>query len=215
MLMIKIFVIDDHHIFRDGIQLLIDSVEDIRLVGDAASGKEALQKLQTVTPDVILMDVQMPDANGIAVTRQVKRLYPNIAVLMLTMLEDDQSLFSAMKAGACGYILKGIYQDDMLGAIRMAASGGAVFSPRMAARMASYFGRMQPNRHPNAPDLSQREIDILNRIAAGDDNVAIAETLHISPKTVRNNVSQLLKKLEATDRLEAANRARNAGLIDY
>lgn len=213
--MIKIFVIDDHHIFRDGIQLLIDSVEDIRLVGDAASGKEALQKLQTVTPDVILMDVQMPDANGIAVTRQVKRLYPNIAVLMLTMLEDDQSLFSAMKAGACGYILKGIYQDDMLGAIRMAASGGAVFSPRMAARMASYFGRMQPNRSPDAPDLNQRERDILNRIAAGDDNTAIAETLHLSPKTVRNYVSQLLKKLAASDRLEAASKARDAGLIDY
>ena len=213
--MIKLFVVDDHHIFRDGIRMLIDSVDDIVVVGDAAAGAEALRKLRSVTPDVVLMDVQMPGENGIAVTRQVKQLYPDLAVLMLTMFDDDHSLFSAMKAGASGYVLKGIYQSDMLDAIRVAARGGAVFSPLMAARMAAYFGRIQPNRHPDAPELNPREYDILKRIAAGDNNVTIAEALHISPKTVRNNVSQLLNKLKATDRIEAANKARDAGLIDY
>lgn len=213
--MIKLFVVDDHPIFRDGVRMLIDSVEDITLVGDAESGTDALRQLATLSADVILMDVQMPDENGIAVTRKIKELYPEVAVLMLTMFEDDNSLFSAMKAGACGYILKGVNQTDMLGSIRLAASGGAVFSPRMATRMAAYFGRVQPNRSPNAPDLNQRERDILTRIAAGDDNTAIAETLHLSPKTVRNYISQLLKKLEVSDRLAAVEKARIAGLIDY
>ena len=161
------------------------------------------------------MDVHMPDENGITVTRQIKQRYPEVAVLMLTMFEDDNSLFSAMKAGACGYILKGINQTDMLGSIRLAANGGAVFSPRIAARMAAYFGRIQPTRSPNAPTLNQRERDILNCITAGDDNVAIADKLSLSPKTVRNYVSQLLKKLEAADRIEAADKARQRGLIDY
>ena len=213
--MVKLFVIDDHHIFRDGVQMLVDSVDDIEIVGDAASGKEALQKLASVQPDVILMDVHMPDENGIAVTRKVKALYPNVAVLMLTMFEEDNSLFSAMKAGACGYILKGINQNDMLGSIRLAANGGAVFSPRMAARMAAYFGRVQPIRPSDAPDLNQRERDILARIAAGDDNASIADNLHLSQKTVRNYVSRLLKKLGTNDRAEAVQRARQNGLLDY
>ena len=213
--MVKLFVIDDHHIFRDGVQMLIDSVNDIEIVGDAASGKEALVKLKDVQPDVILMDVHMPDENGISVTRQVKSVYPDIAVLMLTMFEEDNALFSAMKAGACGYILKGINQTDMLGSIRIAANGGAVFSPRMAARLAAHFGRVQPVRPKNAPMLNRREFDVLERIIAGDDNASIGEALHLSPKTVRNYVSQLLKKLDVNNRLEVAAKARASGLIDY
>lgn len=211
--MIKLFVVDDHHIFRDGLQMLIDSVADIEIVGAAASGEAALSLLETITPDVILMDVHMPNENGIAVTRKIKQLYPEIAVLMLTMFEDDHSLFSAMKAGACGYVLKGVNQTDMLGSVRLAASGGAVFSPRIAARMGAYFGRMQ-SPQANIPTLNQRERDILKRITAGDDNLTIAQTLSLSPKTVRNYVSQLLKKLGASDRLEAATIARDAGLFD-
>ncbi len=213
--MIKLFVIDDHHIFRDGVRMLIDSVDDMEVVGDAASGLLALELLETVQPDVILMDVQMPDENGITVTRQIKDLYPDIAVLMLTMFEQDHSLFSAMKAGACGYILKGINQTEMLGAIRVAAGGGVVFSPRLKERMATYFGRIQPTRPPNAPAINQREQDILGRIADGEDNKAIAQAMSLSPKTVRNYVSQLLKKLDVNDRSEAVSKARSTGLIDY
>jgi DNA-binding NarL/FixJ family response regulator len=213
--MIKIFVVDDHEIFRDGLRLLIESTDDLTVIGEAESGEGVLEKLAANPPDLILMDIHMPGENGIEVTRRIKQQYPGLVVLILTMFEDDKSVFAAMRAGASGYVLKGIKHDEMLQMLRVAASGGAVFSPRIAGHIIQWFTGMdtpQPDTTLELPELSRRELDILTLIAAGDDNPTIAEKLFLSPKTVRNYVSQVLTKLEATDRLDAAAKARRAGL---
>ena len=214
--MIQIFVVDDHEIFRDGLRLLIDAAEDMTLIGEAESGADVLAQLANVQPDLILMDIHMPGENGIEVTRRIKQRYPELTVLMLTMFEDDKSVFAAMRAGASGYILKGIKPAEMLQTLRLAASGGAVFSPRIAGYIMQWFTQMQTTFPETQEDedlgLSQREKDVLALIAAGDDNTSISEKLVLSPKTVRNYVSQVLKKLEVTDRKAAAKKARQAGL---
>ena len=216
--MINVFIVDDHQIFRDGLRLLIDSAEDITLIGEAESGASALAQLKQLQPDLILMDIQMPNENGIDITFQVKRLYPQTHVLMLTMFEDEQSVFAALQAGACGYILKGIKHGDLLSAMRVAAGGGAIFSPRIAARIMTYFGNLHSASAAPSPTvqlprgLSQRERDVLQLLAQGEDNNTIADRLTVTPKTVRNYVSQVLKKLEVRDRFEAAALAQRAGL---
>jgi DNA-binding NarL/FixJ family response regulator len=214
-MMIDIFVVDDHEIFRDGLRLLIDSTDDMTLIGEAESGADVLTKLADIQPDLILMDIHMPGENGIDVTRRVKQHYPDMIVLMLTMFEDDKSVFAAMRAGASGYILKGIKHNEMLQTLRVAATGGAVFSPRIAGYIMQFFAQMEtakPATTAELPKLSRRELDILSLIAAGDDNPMIAEKLTLSPKTVRNLVSQVLKKLEVSDRIAAAEKARQAGI---
>ena len=213
--MIDIFVVDDHEIFRDGLRLLIDSTDDMTLIGEAESGADVLTKLADVQPNLILMDIHMPGENGIDVTRRIKQHYPDMIVLMLTMFEDDESVFAAMRAGASGYILKGIKHNEMLQTLRVAATGGAVFSPRIAGHILRWFAQMQNVRTEatvELPQLSRRELDILTLIGAGDDNPMIAEKLTLSPKTVRNYVSQVLKKLEVSDRVAAAEKARQAGI---
>jgi DNA-binding NarL/FixJ family response regulator len=213
--MIKIFVVDDHALFRDGLRLLIDATDDLTLVGESESGADVLEKLAELQPDLILMDIHMPDENGIEITRRIKAQYPDVTVLMLTMFDDDKSVFAAMRAGASGYILKGIKHSEMLQTLRVAATGGAVFSPRIAGYIMQWFMQMQsgtPEPGEELPDLSRRELDILALIAAGDDNPMIAEKLTLSPKTVRNYVSQVLKKLEVSDRMAAAKKARQAGI---
>lgn len=213
--MIRIFVVDDHEIFRDGLRLLIESVDDMMLIGEAESGAEVLSQLEADKPDLILMDINMPGENGIEVTRRIKQHYPDMTVLMLTMFEDDKSVFAAMRAGASGYVLKGIKHNEMLQTLRLAATGGAVFSPRIAGHIMQWFANMgtaDKETSDDLPQLSRRELDILALIAAGDDNPTIAEKLVLSPKTVRNYVSQVLTKLEARDRLEAAAKARRGGL---
>jgi DNA-binding NarL/FixJ family response regulator len=213
--MINIFVVDDHEIFRDGLRVLIDTAEDMNLIGEAESGASVLEKLADLHPDLILMDIHMPDENGIEVTRRIKQHYPDMIVLMLTMFEDDKSVFAAMRAGASGYILKGIKPSEMLQTLRLAASGGAVFSPHIAGYIMQWFAKMQtatPEPEVELPELSRREQDILALIAAGDDNPMISEKLTLSPKTVRNYVSQVLKKLEVSDRVAAAKKVRQAGM---
>lgn len=214
--MINLFIVDDHQIFRDGLRILLESADDMAVVGEAKSGSEAMEKLAHVQPELILMDIQMPEENGIEVTRKIKNLYPNIIVLMLTMFEDEQSVFAAMQAGAAGYILKGINHHDMLQTVRLAASGGAVFSPRIASRMMQWFEKMQGSSRPtptfDLSKLTQREREVLTLIAAGDDNPAIAKKLTITSKTVRNYVSQVLKKLAVSNRIAAADKAREAGM---
>lgn len=213
--MIRIFVVDDHEIFRDGLRLLIESADDMMLIGEAESGADVLSQLEADKPDLILMDINMPGENGIEVTRRIKQHYPDMTVLMLTMFEDDKSVFAAMRAGASGYVLKGIKHDEMLQTLRLAATGGAVFSPRIAGHIMQWFANMgtaHKETGDELPQLSRRELDILALIAAGDDNPTIAEKLVLSPKTVRNYVSQVLTKLEASDRLEAAAKARRGGL---
>lgn len=215
--MIKLFVVDDHEIFRDGLRLLVDTSEDMELIGEAESGADVLTKLAALDqlPDLILMDIHMPGENGIDVTRRIKQHHPDQTVLMLTMFEDDKSVFAAMRAGASGYILKGTKSAEMLQSLRVAAGGGAVFSPHIAGYIMKWFTQMesaQPEPAVELPQLSRRELDILTLIAAGDDNPTITEKLTLSPKTVRNYVSQVLKKLEVSDRMAAAQKARQAGL---
>lgn len=213
--MISIFVVDDHQIFRDGLRLLIDSAEDMMLIGEAESGADVVEKLADVQPDLILMDIHMPGENGIDVTRRIKEQYPDMIVVMLTMFEDDKSVFAAMRAGASGYILKGLKHHEMLQTLRVAATGGAVFSPHIAGYIMQWFARMetvQPDSAVELPKLSRREQDVLALIAAGDDNPTISEKLTLSPKTVRNYVSQVLKKLAVSDRIAAAEKARRAGI---
>lgn len=214
--MINVFIVDDHQIFRDGLRMLLESTDDIVVVGEAESGADALAKIALVQPALVLMDIQMPEENGIDVTRRIKERFPDIAVLMLTMFEDDQSVFAAMRAGAAGYVLKGVKHQDMLQTVRIAAAGGAVFSPRIARHMMQWFDRMQNESQPTPsvalPPLSQREHEIIALLAAGHDNAAIAEKLTVTPKTVRNYVSQVLKKLEVSDRAAVAQKAREAGI---
>lgn len=213
--MINIFVVDDHEIFRDGLRLLIESTDDMALIGEAESGEGVLEKLAGLQPDLILMDIHMPGENGIEVTRQIKDQYPDFTVLMLTMFEDDKSVLAAMRAGASGYVLKGIKHNEMLNTLRVAAMGGAVFSPRIAGYIMQSFAAMdaaQPASAVELPKLSRRELDILALIAAGDDNPTISKKLFLSPKTVRNLVSQVLKKLSVSDRIQAAEKARQAGI---
>ncbi len=213
--MIEIFVVDDHQLFRDGLRVLIDSADDMLLIGEAESGADALEKLAGLQPDLILMDIHMPGENGIDVTRRIKQQYPDLIVLMLTMFEDDKSVFAAMRAGASGYVLKGIKHNEMLQTLRLAAAGGAVFSPQIAGYIMQWFANMQiAQPEPEVEDLklSRREMDILALIAAGDDNPTISEKLTLSPKTVRNYVSLVLKKLAVSDRLAAAEKARQRGI---
>jgi DNA-binding NarL/FixJ family response regulator len=214
--MISIFIVDDHHMFRDGLKLLFDNTEDMQVIGEAQSGAEALEKLAGLEPDLILMDIQLPDKNGIDVTRKLKEQNPAHKVLMLTMFEDDQSVFAAMRAGALGYVLKGINHAEMVQAVRVAAAGGAIFSPQIAGHILRWFsqgGGQQPEETVVAlPVLTHREQEVLGLLAAGSDNNTIADRLMVAEKTVRNYVSQLLKKLEVSDRHAAAEKARRAGL---
>ena len=217
--MIHIFIVDDHHIFRDGLKLLFADIEDMEVVGEAPSGKVALEKLGQLgsKPDLILMDIQMPEQNGIEVTRDLKKLYPDLKVLMLTMFDDDQSVFAAMRAGALGYVLKGVRHEEMLQAVRVAAEGGAIFSPQIASYVLNWFsqnsGLSSEKPAVELPDLTQREQEVLQLLAAGSDNQTIAETLTVTEKTVRNYVSALLKKLEVDSRTEAGEKGRQAGLL--
>jgi DNA-binding NarL/FixJ family response regulator len=213
--MIKLFVVDDHEIFRDGLRLLVESTDDMEIIGEAESGASVIEKLAGLQPDLILMDIHMPGDNGIEVTRRIKQQYPDFTVLMLTMFEDDKSVFAAMRAGASGYILKGTKHNEMLQTLRVAAGGGAVFSPRIAGYIMQSFSQQEAAQSKptvELPKLSRRELDVLELLADGDDNPMIAEKLSLSPKTVRNLVSQVLKKLEVSDRMEAADKARQAGI---
>jgi DNA-binding NarL/FixJ family response regulator len=215
--MIAIFVVDDHEIFRDGLRLLIDSTEDMSIVGEAESGVDVVEQVAALEPDLVLMDINMPGENGIEVTRRLRQRFPEQTVLMLTMFDDDKSVFAAMRAGASGYVLKGLKHNEMLQALRIAASGGAVFSPSIAGHIMQWFMQVPasiPNSTVELPKLSRRELDILALIAAGDDNPTITEKLVLSPKTVRNYVSQVLKKLAVSDRIAAAEKAKRAGLDD-
>jgi DNA-binding NarL/FixJ family response regulator len=210
---LRVLIADDHPLFRDGIRTLMTAVSDMELVGEAETGDEAVQMATALQPDVVLMDVQMPGLNGIEATRRIHHASPHIAILMVTMFDDDNSVFSAMRAGARSYILKGAKQEDVLRAIRAAGSGEAIFSPAIAARLIKFFKGTHPAKSIQVfPDLSDREHEILHLIAQGCKNPEIAERLVISSKTVRNHVSNILSKLQVADRAQAILKAREAGL---
>lgn len=210
---IRVLIADDHPLFRDGLKALLLSAPDTEVVGEAATGQEAIDLAAESQPDVILMDLQMPDMDGIEATRQIVQASPDINVLMVTMFEDDQSVFAAMRAGARGYVLKGAKHEEMLRAIRAAGSGEAIFSPTIAARMMSFFATSRRKIAGEAfSDLTDREREILSLMARGDSNAEIAHILTISVKTVRNHVSNIFNKLQVADRAQAVIRAREAGL---
>lgn len=210
---VRVLVADDHPIFRNGMRALLASVPDIEVCGEAATGEEAIARAADVQPDVILMDLQMPNVGGIQATRQILLASPHIRVLVVTMFEDDYSVFTAMRAGARGYIVKGASADEMLRAIRAVASGEAIFSPAIAARLIDFFSAPKPTVPAHTfPELSNREREILDLIAQGASNAEIAGKLVLSPKTVRNHVSNIFSKLQVADRAHAIIRGREAGL---
>ncbi len=207
---IRILIADDHPVFRFGLKALISTEKDLEVVGEAADGRQAIRLADELQPNVILMDIKMAEINGIEATRQIVRVHPEIAILIVTMLDDD-SLFSAMRAGARGYLLKGAEGDETLRSIRSAASGEAIFSPRVAERLIHYF--VNPAPRPTVehfPELTPREREILDLIAQGLTNHAIAERLVLSPKTVRNQVSTIFSKLQVASRAEAIVKARDS-----
>jgi DNA-binding NarL/FixJ family response regulator len=209
----RTLIVDDHQLFRDGLKALLSSAPDIEVIGEAASGEEAIHLAVTQRPDLILMDLQLPGANGIEATRRIVREILGVKVLMLTMFDDDHSVFSAMRAGALGYVLKGIKHDEMLRAVRAVSSGEAIFSPGIASRMIDFFSSMRaPQPQTLFPELTEREREVLQLLARNYSNASIAAELVLTPKTVRNYVSSILNKLQATDRAEAGERARQAGI---
>jgi DNA-binding NarL/FixJ family response regulator len=209
---IKILIADDHVLIQDALKYLFLSVPDIELVGKATTGQEVIEAVLREKPDVVLMDIQMPEIDGIEATRQIMEKLPQIAIIMLTMFQDDDSVFAAMRAGARGYVLKGADQDVILRAIRSAANGESLFSPEIAKRLMNFFANLRPPPSPNTfPELTDRERELLHYIARGDTNERIAEILAISLKTVRNHVSSIFNKLRVADRTQAAIRAREAG----
>jgi DNA-binding NarL/FixJ family response regulator len=185
----------------------------MEVVGEATSGEEAIALAESLQPDVILMDIKMPGTNGIEATRRTLQTSPHIGVLVVTMFEDDDSVFAAMRAGARGYLLKGADQEDILRAVRAVGDGEAIFGPSIAQRLIQFFASPQASAPPQAfPDLTDREREVLHLIAQGQSNTEIARRLGVTQKTVRNHVSNIFSKLQVADRAEAIVRAREAGL---
>lgn len=210
---LRILIADDHPIFRHGIQTLLASAPGLAVAGEARTGQEAIDLAASLQPDIILMDLQMPEVNGIEATRQILAASPQIRILMVTMFEDDASVFTAMKAGARGYVLKNADKPDMLRAINAVGNGEAIFSPAVASRVLDYFTTPRPAEAAIAfPELTEREREILNLIAQGHGNQDIARRLVLTHSTVRNYVSSIFSKLQVADRAHAIVRARQAGL---
>ncbi len=209
---VRVLVADDHPIFRDGLAVLLASVDGIDVVGTAADGAEAVAAATRLLPDVVVMDVQMPRLNGVEATRRLAADAPSVGILVLTMSEDDGTVFAAVRAGARGYLVKGAEQQEIVRAITTVASGGAVFGATLAQRIADFFAAGPPAPTEAFPQLTAREREILGLLAAGRSNQQIAAALFLSPKTVRNNVSNVFAKLQVADRAEAIVRAREAGL---
>lgn len=207
-----VLVVDDQPIFRSGLRTMIEEATDLEWAGEAPNGAEAVDAYRALRPDVVLMDVRMPEMGGLEATRLLVAEDRDASVLMLTMLEDDTSVFAAMRAGARGYVLKGAEPDEIVRAIVSVARGGAVFGSSIAARMTAFFQADVAHRITVYPALSQREHDILEHIARGESNGEIAGNLGLSEKTIRNNVSAILAKLHVRDRSEAIVQAREAGM---
>jgi DNA-binding NarL/FixJ family response regulator len=209
---IRVLIADDHPVFRDGLATLLEPNPEIEVVARAADGVEAVALADRHRPDVIVMDIQMPELNGIEATRQVLAAHPGIGILVFTMGEDDATLLSAMRAGARGYLVKGASQDEVTRAITSVQAGGVVFGASLASRIGDLLAPTPARQASEFPMLTEREREILDLIAAGKNNGQIAGELFLAPKTVRNNVSAILSKLQATDRAEVIIRAREAGL---
>lgn len=210
---IRVLVADDHPVFRDGLRLLLAGEEQVEVVAVAADGAEAVATARDLQPDVVVMDLNMPEVGGVEATRLIVQESPHVGVLVLTMFEDDESVFAAMRAGARGYLLKGAAHTDIVRAIQAVGGGTAVFGPTIAQRLIEFFATHRTSAASGVfPELTEREREILDLIAAGLTNAVIARRLLLSPKTIRNHVSNIFSKLQVADRAEAIVRARRAGL---
>ncbi len=210
---ITVFVADDHNLVRRGLRAVLTVEPDIEVIGEAATGGDAVRLVTELLPDVVLMDLQMPDISGIEATRRILETTPSIKILVLTLFDDDDLVFLALRAGARGYVLKDAEESEIAGAIRAVASGAAIFSPAIANRVLTMFqGFDGRSTEPVFPDLTPREREILELIAAGMSNRHIAQELSLSVKTIGNHVSNIFGKLQVADRAEAIVRAREAGL---
>jgi DNA-binding NarL/FixJ family response regulator len=208
---LRVVVADDHPVVRDGLAALLGSLPGITVAGTVADGRAAVRAAVTLRPDVLVMDVQMPGLNGVEATAEISRMAPAVAIVMLTMFDDDDSVFAAMRAGASGYILKGAEQDQIVRAIRAVADGEAIFGPGIARRVLGFLS--SPTRPAvTFPELTAREREVLDLLAAGLSNAAIGGRLGLAGKTVSNHVSSIFAKLQVAGRAEAVDRARAAGL---
>jgi DNA-binding NarL/FixJ family response regulator len=210
---LRIMLVDDHPMVREGLRALLTSLPSMTVVGECDTGEDAVARALELQPDLILMDLRLPGINGIEATRRIVQASPHIAVLALTMLEDDESVFGAMRAGARGYLLKGAGKAEVQRAITSVAYGEAIFSPQIAQRLVQYFANMRPVIPQTAfPELTDREREVLALIVDGRSNAQIAESLSLSPKTVSNHISNIFSKLQVLDRAQAVTRARQMGL---
>ena len=209
---IRVVIADDHPLVRDGMRALLESTPDMELVGEAATGREAVRAAVVDRPDVLIMDIRMPGLDGIAATKEIARVAPEVAVLVLTMFEDDDSVLTAMRAGARGYLVKGATQAEITRAIAAAAAGEAIFGSGVARALLAHLTRTPTAPQPAFPELTGRERQILELIAVGQSNAAIANRLGLSAKTVANHVSSVFGKLQVAGRAEAIIKARDAGL---
>ena len=210
---VRVLLVDDHPLFLDGMRATVERLDWAEVVGEAGNAEDALALALDLQPDIVVMDLQLPGGSGIDATRSITSALPNTAVMVLTMFDDDDSVFAATRAGARGYLLKGTGRDEVIRALAAISDGEAVFGPGIARRVLAYFsdlgdlGRLQP-----LPALTTREREVLDLMAAGKRNADIATELYLSPKTVRNNISNIFVKLQVADRATAILRARDAGL---
>jgi DNA-binding NarL/FixJ family response regulator len=210
---IRVLIADDHPLIRSGMRTLLGTTDDLDVVGEAATGDEAVALAASMQPDVVVMDLRMPGLNGIEATRRIVAANPQTRVLVVTLWEDDNSVFAALRAGARGYVLKEADEREVLRAVRAVAIGDAIFSAGIAQRLINFFAAPTPAASPPPfPDLTERERDVLRLIAQGRNNAEIAHELVLSLKTVRNYISSIFAKLHVADRAQAIVRARDAGL---
>ncbi|WP_158852221.1 response regulator [Saccharothrix deserti] len=210
--MLRVLVVDDHPLFRFGVAAALSAAPGLEVVGEASGGGMAVSMAVSLHPDVVVMDLNMPDVGGVEATRRIVAHDPGVRVLVLTMFDDDDSVFAAMRAGALGYLLKASRPQQIVRAVRSVGEGEAIFSPAIAVRLLAFFGSAPRERVEAFPELTARERDVLRLMADGKGNTAIARTLVLSPKTVRNHVSNILRKLHVADRAQAVSRAKQAGL---
>jgi DNA-binding NarL/FixJ family response regulator len=209
----RILIADDQQPFREGLRALFQSVPDIEVIGEATTGAEAVALAETLQPDVVLMDIKMPGMNGIEATSKILSASPHIGVIVVTMFDDDDMVFAALRAGARGYVLKGALKAEILRAIGAVTSGEAIFGPAIARRLIQHFATLSATLPRQAfPELTTREREVLTLIAQHQTNPEIAERLSLSPKTVRNIASSIFTKLQVIDRAQAIIRAREAGV---
>jgi len=210
---VRLVIADDHTFYREGVRTILHTVPGIEVIGEAATGEEVIALALEKQPDVILMDIKMPGLNGIEATRQLLLRSPQFKILVVTMFEDDDSVFAAMRAGARGYLVKDADKDELVRAIQAVYQGEAIFSPAIAKRMIQYFAALPKTASAlSFRELTEREREILHLMARGLNNAAIANRLSVSLKTVQNYVSNIFVKLQVADRAEAIVRAHEAGL---